>query len=171
MAVRRIFKPIQLKIETIKDEDVKKKLSDLYTRLEAERTLEVQANREAAKAYYEAQKFAATAVTAKAKTETLQVEFLEQASQYFPLVAQEASWVPFRNEKGEIVIESIFTRRDQRNAMRVEKAHMEAAAGGGADFTKMFEEPPDDEDKEGRQSIGFGPAIIEPVIETEESSS
>ena len=157
-----VFKPIQLLVKDVTDETVKAELTELYTQLEDVRTTEVQQNRKAQAIQLQAQadalKAASDAVAAKTQAEVLQLKLLALASKSFPLIAQEAQWVAFRDNNDNIVFESIFTRRDQRNALRVEKAHLESAVGDG-DFTGMFEAGSEGKDDE--KHIGFSGAPLE----------
>jgi len=89
-----------------------------------------------------------------ADTIKLENAFLSEAAKHFRPVAVEPQWVPFRNDKDDIVIESVFTRRDQRNAMRVQKAQMETGVSG-KDLTKTFEEEDSETVEETGHGIGF----------------
>jgi hypothetical protein len=154
MAIKRTFKIIQLIVDDIKELEQKEKLLHLFADLEIARDLEVKTARAADRAFRDAQVIGSEALAASAKSVKLQTEFLEQAAGVFPLVAQELQWMPFRNETGQVVLESIFTRRDQRNMMRAEKAHMEAVASGSGDLTRFFETEDDNETEE--RHVGFG---------------
>lgn len=154
---QRIFKPIQLYVDTLTDQAIKDELTRIFGELETKRTVEVQQNRKASKIQLQAQtdamKAIAEAAIAKTEADILQLSLLEEAAKHFLLVSQESQWVAYRdNKNGRIVLESIFTRRDQRNAMRVEKANLESAAGAG-DLTNFFESAPDS-DKDDKH-IGF----------------
>lgn len=155
--IQRVFKPIQLLVKNVEDSEARENLKNIFTELEVVRTTEVEQNRKAQaiqlKAQCDALQAAAAAVAAKTQAELLQLRLLDAASKSFDLVAQETQWVAFRNKDGEIVLESVFTRRDQRNALRVEKAHLESAVGDG-DYSGMFEAGSENKDDE--KKIGFG---------------
>jgi hypothetical protein len=159
---KRTFRIIQLLVNDITDLEAKEKLLHLYASLELAREEEVKTARASEKIFRDAQIVAASALAATAKATRLQTEFLEEAANVFPTVAQELQWVPFRNSDGNVVIESIFTRRDQRNVMRMEKAHMEAVASGATDFTKFFEKGEVKEDEGEERHVGFGTASGKP---------
>jgi len=170
---QRIFKPTQLFVDSLEDQVVKDQLSSIFTDLEAKRTVEVEKNREANKIQLQAQirvmKAVSEAVEAKAEADILQFSLLQVAAKHFSMVSQEAQWVAYRDKNGKIVLESIFTRRDQRNALRVEKANLEAAAGAG-DFTSLFESNDEKEEKH----IGFSgnktDAQSEQIVEVEQEA-
>ena len=168
---KRTFRVIQLLINDITDLEKKEKLLHLYADLEMAREEEVRTARASEKIFRDAQIVASSALAATAKATRLQTEFLEEAALIFPLVAQELQWVPFRNDEGNVVLESIFTRRDQRNAMRLEKAHMEAVASGASDFTKFFEKEGGKEDEDEERHVGFGPAASKDNKEEHDKAS
>ena len=150
----RLFKPIQLFISSLGETEGAQRLKDLYAQLEAQRELEVSAQRKATVAAAEATIVNTQAVAIGADTIKLENAFLSEAAKHFRPVAVEPQWVPFRNDKDDIVIESVFTRRDQRNAMRVQKAQMETGVSG-KDLTKTFEEEDSETVEEASHNLGF----------------
>lgn len=137
MPIKRVFKPIQYFIENVSDEASREILENRFLQVEGLRRIAVEKSRSAALAV-------AASRVAEANAVSAELEFLELAKEHFPMIATEALWQPYRDGNGKVIIESLFTSRDQRNATRAARVNLERQIDG--DYGEMFESTDSDDE-------------------------
>lgn len=129
---RRTLKPVRIKLSEITDQEARHKLEMLFEEYDVQKQISVEKHRLAVKAQAEAQ-------ISLLKTQQMQQDFLAQASEHFDPVAKEPVWFIYRRE-GEVILESVFTERTQRNIVRAQMQQLDKQIDEGDD-KDMFEGP------------------------------
>lgn len=110
---KRVLRTTKINVNEIGiDEDTLLKLEHLYIEFENQSRNAVEEQRKAASAQ-------ADANVALAHAQKALMGFLTEVSKHNSTVACEPYWLrPYRNEKGQMILESPFTMKDQRAAAR-----------------------------------------------------
>lgn len=140
--------PIQVsrvRISTVQDPEIRERLLQLYGGYEVARRAMVAAQRASMQAQADLSRASADSVG-------LYATFLSEVGNHFDEVAKEASWNSYR-DKEDVVLESFFTERDVRNAMRVQRHQLQREIDS-TDTPDMFEHG--DEVETVPTRIGFG---------------
>lgn len=120
---RKAFKITRLKVSDIEDPELREKVQMAFMTVQGVRALEVEKRREANNAIQEAN----IATGQRGIAENRMLSLVGDAGGQFDAVRTEQVWFIFSKD-GEIMLESPFTERDMRNAVRVQRANLEEQA-------------------------------------------
>jgi len=140
---RRAFKITRLKVSDIEDVDLRSKVMDAFINMQGCKAVEVEKQRIATDGALEAEIATAQRGIATNKLLTLAGD----AGGAFDAVRTERVWFIYPKD-GDIILESPFTERDMRNALRVQRANLEKQAeqveGGQDDLYEEGDKPEGD---------------------------
>lgn len=104
---------VQYRLSDIDDPALKEKLEQQFLTVEIQKTLQVEALRNAERA-------AAMAMKAMAEVKLAEVDFLIASGEAFDMVKTEPNWMIRRSKEGSVVLECLLTRNDMENIARVQ---------------------------------------------------